>query len=194
MRILFWSTAFFLLLEDDNLVIPEVPTNEAVTDLVVAFEEEPRDSGVDPESSPGMISLPFFLTFLFFFAATCWYTFLFFCQLTGQRILTTSSHPWMQVLMMLRISSWRQKVFCRSSKKVLCSDNLDIDFWQDNIHTFSSFIGRLWSNMRSPSVLFGFRAGGARGWSRSRAYLYQFWCGKHETSWWGSFASIFDWT
>ena len=45
--------------EDDDLVMPEVLANEAVTDLVVAFEEELRDSGVDPKSSPGMISLPF---------------------------------------------------------------------------------------------------------------------------------------
>ena len=57
--------------EDDDLMMPEVSAGEAVTDPVVAFDEEPRDSGVDPESSPGMISLPFFLTFLFFFAATC---------------------------------------------------------------------------------------------------------------------------
>ena len=40
-------------------MIPEVLANEAVTDPIVAFEEGPRDSGVDPESSPGMISLPF---------------------------------------------------------------------------------------------------------------------------------------
>ena len=45
--------------EDDDLVLPEVPADKVVTDPVVAFEEEPRDSRVDPESSPGMISLPF---------------------------------------------------------------------------------------------------------------------------------------
>ena len=61
----------FFLAEDDDLVMPEIPADEAVMDLVVAFEEEPRDSGVDPGSSPGMISLPLFFTFLFFFAATC---------------------------------------------------------------------------------------------------------------------------
>eukprot|EP00268_Persea_americana_P034028 TRINITY_DN33666_c1_g1_i1.p1 TRINITY_DN33666_c1_g1~~TRINITY_DN33666_c1_g1_i1.p1 ORF type:complete len:145 (-),score=58.76 TRINITY_DN33666_c1_g1_i1:51-428(-) len=38
--------------EDDDLVMPEVPANEVVTDPVVVFEEEPRDFGVDPESSP----------------------------------------------------------------------------------------------------------------------------------------------
>ncbi|KAJ8649209.1 hypothetical protein MRB53_002232 [Persea americana] len=38
--------------DDDDLVMPEVLVNEVVTDPVVAFEEEPRDSGVDPESSP----------------------------------------------------------------------------------------------------------------------------------------------
>jgi len=48
-------------------MMPEVPTDEAVTDPIVASEEEPRDSEVDPESPPGMIS--FF--FLFFFTATC---------------------------------------------------------------------------------------------------------------------------
>jgi len=47
------------LAEDDDLMMPEVLADEEVTDPVVAFEEEPRDSGVDPESSPGMISLPF---------------------------------------------------------------------------------------------------------------------------------------
>ncbi|XXG53338.1 hypothetical protein AAC387_Pa03g1441 [Persea americana] len=38
--------------EDDGLMMPEVPTDEAVTDLIVASEEEPRDSEVDPESPP----------------------------------------------------------------------------------------------------------------------------------------------
>ena len=42
--------------------MPEVPTDEAVTDPIVASEEEPRDSEVDPESPPGMI---FFLPFFF---------------------------------------------------------------------------------------------------------------------------------
>ncbi|KAJ8615015.1 hypothetical protein MRB53_004217 [Persea americana] len=36
--------------EDDGLVMPKVPAYEAVTDPVVAFEEEPRDSEVDSES------------------------------------------------------------------------------------------------------------------------------------------------
>ena len=53
------------------MTIKLTPANEAMTNPVVAFEEEPRDSGVDPGSSPGMISLPLFFTFLFFFAATC---------------------------------------------------------------------------------------------------------------------------
>ena len=37
--------------------MPEVPADEALTDPTTASEEEPRDSGVDPESSPGMTSL-----------------------------------------------------------------------------------------------------------------------------------------
>ena len=46
--------------------MPEVPADEAVTDQIVASEEAPRDSGVDPESSLGMISLPpFFHLFVF---------------------------------------------------------------------------------------------------------------------------------
>ena len=46
--------------EDDGLMMPEVPTDEAVTDPIVASEEEPRDSEVDPESPPGMTSFLFF--------------------------------------------------------------------------------------------------------------------------------------
>ncbi|XXG53396.1 hypothetical protein AAC387_Pa03g1490 [Persea americana] len=38
--------------EDDGLMMPEVSTDEAVTDPIVASEEEPRDSEVDPESPP----------------------------------------------------------------------------------------------------------------------------------------------
>ena len=41
--------------EDDGLMMPEVPTDEAVTDPIVASEEEPRDSEIDPESPPGVI-------------------------------------------------------------------------------------------------------------------------------------------
>ena len=52
--------------EDDGLMMPEVPTDEAVTDPIMASEEESRDSEVDPESPPGMI---FFSSF--FFIATC---------------------------------------------------------------------------------------------------------------------------
>jgi len=37
-------------------MMPEVPADEAVTDPIVASEEEPRDSEVDPESPPGMTS------------------------------------------------------------------------------------------------------------------------------------------
>ena len=44
--------------------MPEVPTDEVVTDPIVASEEEPRDSEVDPESPPGMI---FSLLFFFFY-------------------------------------------------------------------------------------------------------------------------------
>ena len=48
-------------------MMPEVPTDEAVTDPIVASEEEPRDSEVDPESPPGMIFSFVFFLFLFFF-------------------------------------------------------------------------------------------------------------------------------
>ena len=40
--------------------MPEVPADEAVTDPVMASEEEPRDFEVDPESPPGMIFSFFF--------------------------------------------------------------------------------------------------------------------------------------
>ena len=53
--------------EDDGLMMPEVPTDEAMTDPIVASEEEPRDSEVDPESPPGISSLLLF----FFFTAIC---------------------------------------------------------------------------------------------------------------------------
>ena len=46
--------------EDYGLVMPEVPADEAVMDPIVASEEEPRDSEVDPESPPGMIFFLFF--------------------------------------------------------------------------------------------------------------------------------------
>ncbi|XXG41994.1 hypothetical protein AAC387_Pa01g2353 [Persea americana] len=38
--------------KDDGSMMPEVPTDEAVTDPIVASEEEPRDSEVDLESPP----------------------------------------------------------------------------------------------------------------------------------------------
>ena len=57
--------------EDDGLMMPEVPTDEAVTDPIVASEEELRDSEVDPESPPGMTSFLHFLFSLFFFTTTC---------------------------------------------------------------------------------------------------------------------------
>ncbi|XXG79935.1 hypothetical protein AAC387_Pa09g0898 [Persea americana] len=38
--------------EDDDLMMPEVPADEVVTDPIVASEEEPKDSEVDPESPP----------------------------------------------------------------------------------------------------------------------------------------------
>ena len=44
-------------------MMPEVPADEAVTDPIMAFEEEPRDSEVDPESPPGMTSFPHFFCF-----------------------------------------------------------------------------------------------------------------------------------
>ena len=48
--------------EDDDLMMPEVPADEAVTDPIVASEEEFRDSEVDPESPPGMIFFFFFFS------------------------------------------------------------------------------------------------------------------------------------
>ena len=48
-------------------MMPEVPTDEAVMDPIVASEEELRDSEVHPESPLGVTS--FF--FLFFFTAIC---------------------------------------------------------------------------------------------------------------------------
>ena len=116
-------------------MMPEVPADEAVTDPIVASEEEPRDSEVDPESPPGMI---------FFSLPPLADIYIYFCQLTCQRIPTTLSHPWTQLLMMFRMSSWRQKAFHQSSKKVLCNDNLDILIFDKIIFIpFSFFIGRL---------------------------------------------------
>ena len=53
--------------EDDGLMMPEVPTDEVVTDPIVASEEEPRDSEVDPESPPGMVFFSFSLFFFFLY-------------------------------------------------------------------------------------------------------------------------------
>ena len=112
----------FFLAEDDDLVTPEVLADEAVTDPIVASEQEPRDSRVVLESSHGMI--------FFGFSPFCLSLppladmFLFSCQLTCQRIPTVLNHPWMQLLIMLLISSWRQRVLRWSSKVV----NLDINF------------------------------------------------------------------
>jgi len=51
--------------------MPAVPVDEAVTDPVAASVEEPRDSGVDPDSSPGITSFFFFFfTLPLSFAAT----------------------------------------------------------------------------------------------------------------------------
>ena len=76
-------------------MMPEVPADEAVTDPIVASEEEPRDSEVDPKSPPGMIIL--FLLLLFFSLPPLADIYIFY-QLTCQRILTTLSHPWTQLL------------------------------------------------------------------------------------------------
>ena len=122
--------------------MPEVPTDEAVTDPIVASEEEPRDSEVDSKSPPGMTSfLFFFFVFVYRRLLTCIFV---SCRLTCQKIPTTLSHPWTQLLTMLRMSSWRQKAFHQSSKKVLCNDNLDILIFDKIIFIpFSFFIGRL---------------------------------------------------
>ena len=133
----------FLLAEDDGLMMPEVPTDEAVTDPIVASEEQFRDSEVDPESPPGMIFFSSSSFFLYRHLLTYIYIYIF-CQLTCQRIPTTLSHPWTQLLMMLRMGSWRQKAFHQLLKKVLCNDNLDILIFDKIIFTpFSFFIGRL---------------------------------------------------
>ena len=41
-------------------MMPEVPADKAMTDLIAASEEELRDSEVVPECSPGMASFFFF--------------------------------------------------------------------------------------------------------------------------------------
>ena len=53
---------FLSFAEDENLVMPEVPVDEAVMDPVAASEEL-RDSGEGPESPPGM-KMIFFLNLL----------------------------------------------------------------------------------------------------------------------------------
>ena len=53
--------------------MPKVPADEAVTDPIVASEEEPRDSEIDPESPHGMISF-----FLFIFLYRHLLTYIFF--------------------------------------------------------------------------------------------------------------------
>ena len=60
----------FFIAKDDDLMTPEVPADEVVMDPIAALEEEPRDSGVVPESSHGMIFFAF-SPFCFFFAAAC---------------------------------------------------------------------------------------------------------------------------
>ena len=60
--------------EDDDLMMPRVPADEAVTDPIVASEEEPRDSEVDPESPPSMIFS--FLVFFYCHLLTCIFLFL----------------------------------------------------------------------------------------------------------------------
>ena len=49
--------------------MPEVPVDEVVTDPVGASEEEPRDSGVNPESPIGTTSL--FFSFFFVCDLVC---------------------------------------------------------------------------------------------------------------------------
>ena len=113
--------------EDDDLVMPEVPANEAVMDPVVALEEEPRDSGVDPESSPSMISLPF-LPFCFSLLPLADTFFLVSLPADLPQDSDDFDPSMTQLLTMLQMSSWRQKAF-RRSKKVLCSDNLDFFYF-----------------------------------------------------------------
>ena len=61
--------------EDDGLMMPEVPTDEAVTDPIVASEEEPRDSEIDPESPPGVIFSLFLFSLFFFYRHLLTYIF-----------------------------------------------------------------------------------------------------------------------
>ena len=58
------------LAEDDDLAMHAVPTDEAATDPVAASVEEARDSGVDPDSSPGITSFFFFFTLPLSFVTT----------------------------------------------------------------------------------------------------------------------------
>ena len=92
MRLCLDPLLYFLFAEDDEPGMPEVPADEALTDPTTASEEEPRDSGVDPESPPGKTSL--LLTFCFPLLILLTFLLFFFCQLIRQRILTTLSHPW----------------------------------------------------------------------------------------------------
>ena len=56
-------------------MMPEVPADEAVMDPIVASEEEPRDSEVDPKSPPSMTSF-----FLFIFLYRHLLTYIFFAS------------------------------------------------------------------------------------------------------------------
>ena len=82
----------FFLAEDNDLVIPEVPSNEAMMDPIVAFEEEPMDSGVVTEPSPSMISFFFFSFFIFLCSHLLTYL-LFSCQPTCHMISMILNHP-----------------------------------------------------------------------------------------------------
>ena len=73
--------------------MPKISTDEVMTDLTVASEEEPRNSRVVPEFAHDMIS--FIISFIL---SAC-------------------------LLKMLWMRSWRQKVFCLSPKKVFCSND-----------------------------------------------------------------------
>ena len=55
-------------------MMPEVPADEAVTDPIVASEEEPKDSEVDPKSPLGMTS---FFSSLFLYSHLLMYIFCF---------------------------------------------------------------------------------------------------------------------
>ena len=63
---IFFTFALFFLAGEEDLAMPDVATDEAMMDPVEAPEDEPRVSGVIPESPTWSRSTAFFLSFFFF--------------------------------------------------------------------------------------------------------------------------------